>query len=102
MRLPTVILSEEFALRKQSKSAVEGSLSPNRNRGLVKEFLRQPSTRPQHQPEHRNRIPSPSTICENPCKSVAEVPHSHCELCRFSHQHAEFPCCGKIDRLHVC
>src|ERR1700685_2861218 len=27
--------------------------------------------------------------------------HSHCDLWRSSHQHAGFPFCGKIDRLHV-
>ncbi len=31
----------------------------------------------------------------------APAPHSHCEVCRFNHQHAGFPCCGKIDRLQV-
>ena len=27
--------------------------------------------------------------------------YSHCDVCRFSHQHAGFPCCGKMERLHV-
>src|ERR1700686_1451342 len=27
--------------------------------------------------------------------------HFHCDLWRSSHQHAGFPFCGKIDRLHV-
>ncbi len=34
-------------------------------------------------------------------RKIPQRLHSHCALCLSSHQHAGFPCCGKIDLLQV-
>src|ERR1700733_6129499 len=91
-----VILSEVSASRTRSMYAAEGSLSCRRDESRVKEFSRRIRLRT----IRLRTIIGKEVFAKIRANPWPALSHSHCDLCRSSHQQAGFPCCGNSDLLH--